>query len=144
MMEVPRTAEDRLIEWARSLHREPWNYWPSVSVLGRIKDEGQGASQGTDSDKDGGMAAMIDRMADGIAKDRRCADVREACLVMPSKLLVIVDVTFRNCASGRDVPRDSSAAADMAGLSRATYFRRKREMLDWLAEELCIYAKMAA
>ena len=134
-------VEKRLIEWAKSLHCEPWNYWPSVSVLGRIRDEGAGASQGTAQMSDGGLGDMVDRMACGIEKDRRCAEMREAYNSMPPQLSLIVDSTDRLCASARDVPRSWQAAVEMSGLSPATYFRRKKKLLAWLASFLCMPAE---
>lgn len=133
-----RAAERRLIEWAQSRHREPWNYWPPVSVLGRIREEGAGASQSTAGDRDGGLAHMIDLMADGIAKDRRCAEVRDAYYRMPHAHLALVDALYRSCASARDVPRHWEAAAGILELPQTTFFRRKKEMLVWLVGELCL------
>lgn len=141
---LPLTAEERLVEWVRSEFHEPWNYWPPTSVLGRIKDEGAGASQGTDDgDPDGGLGALIDRLApkegqvDGIALDRRCAEVREAYYRMPPEFSLIVDATYRGWPSKRD-PRSWQASVAKSGLKQATYFRRKRAMLEWLESYLCI------
>lgn len=132
-------AEQRLIEYAKSLHRDPWNYWPPVSVLGRIKDEGAGASQSTDGDRDAALVAMLMNpdVAEGMERDRRCAEVREACYRMPYKLALIVDATYRGWPSAKD-PRSWKSAVEQSGLSQATYFRRKKEMLVWLADYLCI------
>lgn len=138
------TAEERLVEWAKSLFHEPWNYWPPTSVLGRIKDEGAGASQGTDDPSpDGGLGALIDRLApkegmiDGISLDRRCAEVREAYYRMPPQFSKIVEATYLNWPSKRD-PRSWQAAVEKSRLSQATYFRRKKAMLEWLTDYLCI------
>jgi len=133
-----KEAEGRLIEWAKSLHRPPWNYWPPVSVLGRIRDEGAGASQSTAGDRDGGLGALVDEMAAGIAKDRRCAEVRDAYRRMPLELGDIADALYVSCAGYHEVPRHWEAAAELLELPQTTFFRRKKEMLIWLVGELCL------
>lgn len=137
-------AEARLIEWGKSLHYEPWNYWPSTSVLGRIKDEGAGASQSTAQQSDGGYARMVERMAESLAKDRRCREVSEAVQLMPRALVLIVDATYRGCASKWEVPRQWESAVAISGMAQATYFRRKKQMLEWLSQQLCIAIKRKA
>lgn len=146
MSDRQMTVEERLIEWAQNLHEDPWNYWPPATPLSRIREEGAGASQATAEASDGGLSAMlmVDGMADAIDKDRRCAEVREAVCLMPAKLLVVVDVTYRSCASRRDVPRSWKASVEMSGLSESTFARRRREMLSWLAGQLCLTVKRAA
>lgn len=138
------TAEDRLVEWAKSRFKEPWNYWPSAGPLGRMKDDGPGASQGTAEDPDGGLGALIDRLTrdgfDGVGKDRRCAEMQEVYARMPTKFVLLVDATYRNCPSARDCPRSWSAAIAASGLSESTYVRRKKLMLKWLEYKLDIPA----
>lgn len=140
------TADERLTEWARSRFKDPWNYWPSVSTLGRMKDDGPGASQGTAEDPDGGLGALIDRLTrddgfDGVGKDRRCAEVHEAYSNMPTEFALLVDATYRNCPSAMDCPRSWMAAVAASALSESTYARRKRQMLKWLEYQLDIPAK---
>lgn len=135
---VPRTAEGRLIEWAKSLFRDPWNYWPRVSVLGRMMDEGPGASQSTAVTSDGGLGRMVDQFASSMEKHIRCSDVYEAYCAMPPRLSLIVDCTYLHCPSRYDVPRSWEAAVGESGLGEQEYAKRKREMLGWLDSYLSI------
>ena len=137
------TAHERLVEWGKSLHREPWNYWPRCSVLGRVREEGAGASQGTSDDTpDGGMAAMMDRLGWGIDKDRRCAEVMAAVYAMPLHLRAIVDATYR-CAGKREVPRSRPGSLAVSGLTADEYDDRMDAMLQWLSDYLCISQEAA-
>lgn len=131
------TAHERLVEWGRSLHREPWNYWPRCTVLGRVREEGAGASQPTAGERDGGMAALMDRLGWGIDQDRRCAEVMAAVYAMPLHLRAIVDATYR-CAGKREVPRCRQGALEVSGLTADEYDERVEAMLRWLSGYLCI------
>jgi len=131
-------AEQRLIEWARDLHFPDFNAFPPRNVLKRIRDEGAGASQGTAEQNDGGLGRMVDRMAASIERSRRCAEVREAFEVMPADYQMLAKVAYRDCPSYRDVPRDSAHAAATIGISLRAFFYRKKLMLEWLGDWLCI------
>ena len=132
-----REAHERLVEWGKSLHREPWNYWPRCSLLGRIRDEGAGASQSTAGDRDGGLASLVDRLGAGIEKDRRCAEVQAAYYQMPLKLRAVVDATYRS-GHKRDVPKERDAAIRGSELTADEYDTRMEVMLAWLASYLCL------
>lgn len=93
---------------------------------------------------DGGLGRMVERMAGAIDKSNRCCEVRDLLEVMPADLRALVDVTYRNCASPRDVPRSPEASANMLGCSVRTFFRRKAEVLEWLDAQLYPGVRRAA
>lgn len=138
---IPATADARLREWARSLHFSPWNWWPAVSVIGRIRDEGPGAAHSTANQSDGGLFMLNAVHGWKIEHDRRCAEVREAYNVMPLRLKLVLEATYLNWPSPRD-PRRWEACVTLSGLSSATYFRRRKEMLEWVEDYLCLPVRM--
>lgn len=85
---------------------------------------------------DGGLGAMVDRMAASIDRSRRCREVGELLAMMPRDLWGVVDVTYRSVMNPREIPREAEEAWRMLQISRATYFRRKRAMLVWLGYRL--------
>jgi hypothetical protein len=87
---------------------------------------------------DGGIGRMIERMAASIERSHRCREVGETLDLMPRDLFLVVHHTYGNCATPREIPRQARAAWESIGVSKATYFRRKREMLAWLGERLGI------
>jgi hypothetical protein len=92
---------------------------------------------------DGGLGAMVDRMASVIERTARCRQVGALILLMGEDMRTVVRVTYE-CATPNDVPREACEAANMMGVSERTYFRRKSEMLDWLAERLGLRSAAAA
>lgn len=93
---------------------------------------------------DGGMGAMVERMASAIDRSHRCRQIGELLDLMPRDLFAVVHYTYGNCPNPREIPRTAAAAWGMIGISKATYFRRKREMLDWLSERLGLVVSKAA
>jgi hypothetical protein len=93
---------------------------------------------------DGGLGQMVDRMAKSIERSARCRQVGECLDMMPEDMRTVVRVTYGECATPMEVPREAGEAANMMGVSERTYFRRKSEMLDWLAERLGLRSAAAA
>jgi hypothetical protein len=78
-----------------------------------------------------------------IERTARCRQVGALILLMGEDMRTVVRVTYE-CATPTDVPREACEAANMMGVSERTYFRRKSEMLDWLAERLGLRSAAAA
>lgn len=93
---------------------------------------------------DGGMGAMVERMASAIERSHRCRAVGELLDRMPRDMFTIAYETYGNCASPRDVPNTAQGAARRIGISERTYFTRKKQMLRWLSEQLGITAEQRA
>lgn len=93
---------------------------------------------------DGGAGKMVERMAAAIDKSHRCRQVGEMLDLMPRDLFLIVHHTYANCPNPREIPRAAEEAWTAIGISKATYFRRKRQMLEWLAERLGLVVPQAA
>lgn len=97
---------------------------------------------------DGGMTTMyglmIDRMAESLARRDRCKEISELLAMMPADSRAIVRVTYQEVAGPNEVGREATEAAAMLKVSERTYYRRKAEMLDWLAVELGLRPARAA
>src|SRR5690349_12134678 len=89
---------------------------------------------------DGGAGAMIERMAKSIERSRRCRELGELLDLMPRNLYVVVHHTYANCAAPVEIPRRAEEAWRAIGVSKATCFRRKGEMLQWLGVRLGLEA----
>jgi len=135
-------AERRLIEYCRWLQEPGICCLPDTGTLGRVRDEGPNAGRRTDTQSDGGMGAMVDRMFWAIERDNRCKELADLILVMPLEHSTTVQSTY--IGHWRDVPRTGKAAAGMLGVSMATYWRRKSSLLAWLTERLDIYDRRKA
>lgn len=129
-------AERRLIEYCKWLQEPGICYMPDAGTLGRVRDEGPNAGRRTDTQSDGGMGAMVDRMFFAIQQDNRCREIAAIVGAMPVDHLTIVQCTY--IGHWRDVPRSSRTAASLLGVSPTTYWRRKQKLLDWLAAKLDI------
>ena len=130
-------AERRLIEYTRWLQEPGVNYMPDAGTLGRVRTEGTNAGRRTDTQSDGGMGAMVDRMAYAIEQDCRCREVRDLIARMPEDMLSFVKSTY--IGHWRDVPRQGKAAAQIMGVSMPTYWRRKVIVMRWLSDKLDIF-----
>lgn len=130
-------AERRLIEYCRWLQEPGVNYWPGSGTLGRVRDEGPNAGRRTDTQSDGGMGAMVDRMFYAIEQDNRCREVRDLISRMPEDMLTLVKSTY--IGHWRDVPRTGKTAAAIMGVSMPTYWRRKVIVIRWLSAGLDIF-----
>lgn len=93
---------------------------------------------------DGNAARLVEKYASSIERMVRCRVLGEKLDMMPRILFLIVWHTYGNCVVPGEVPREAKEAANSIGISRATYFRRKGEMLDWLARELGLQVAAAA
>lgn len=93
---------------------------------------------------DGGLGAMVDRMAGSIERSRRCREVGEFVDLMPEDMRAIVRAAYGTCATPNDVPRVDCEAANVMGMALRTYERRKAEMLAWLSERLGLRVAVAA
>jgi hypothetical protein len=135
-------AERRLVEYCRWLQEPGINCLPGSGTLGRVRDEGPNAARRTDTQSDGGMGAMVDRMFYALQRDNRCKELADLILVMPLEHSATVQCTY--IGHWRDVPRTGKAAAGILGVSMATYWRRKSSLLNWLTERLDIYDQRRA
>lgn len=85
---------------------------------------------------DGGIGRMVERMAGAIDRSRRCREMDELFGTMAEDMRTVARVSYRDCASPRDVPRDPEASAGIIGCSLRTYFYRKKALLEWLSLRL--------
>lgn len=131
-------AERRLIEYVRWLQEPGINCLPDTGTLGRVRVEGANAGRRTDVQSDGGLGAMIDRMAYAIERDNRCCELRELVNQMPTDMLTFIKATY--IGHWRDVPRTGKTAAQIMGVSMPTYWRRKVIVMRWLERKLDIFA----
>jgi hypothetical protein len=92
---------------------------------------------------DGGLGGMVDRMAESIFRNRRCREIGELIDMMPNESREFVRATYGTCVAGH-VPRSAIGAAEMMEVSERTYYRRKNEALEWLAERLGLRSAVAA
>ena len=129
-------ADRRLVEYCQWLQEPGICCLPDSGTLGRVRDEGPNAGRRTDTQSDGGMGAMVDRMFYAIQKDNRCREIADMLHVMPEDHLTTLRCTY--IGHWRDVPRTGKAAAGMMGISTATYWRRKVRLLEWVTEALNI------
>lgn len=129
-------AERRLIEYCKWLQEPGICYMPNAGTLGRVRDEGSNAGRRTDTQSDGGMGAMVDRMFYALQMDNRCRELAGIVRDMPLDHYAFVQSTY--IGHWRDVPRTGKTAAGILGVSMATYWRRKTGLLAWLSEKLDI------
>lgn len=87
---------------------------------------------------DGGVAALVERLAKSLFRGRENDEVRDAYAVMPAAHMLIARAAYYERARYERIPRDPDVVAAELGFSRATYFRRRAAMLDWLAGALTL------
>lgn len=141
-------ADALLSEWASNLHYPGFNVWPSDNVLQKLRRDRRNTASGAQPSKfevidgipcrpDGGYADMVDRMAAALERANRVRQVSAVVAVMTQDQLVLVKVTYFRYSLREDV-LTAEQAAEKIGISRATFFRRREEVLSKVAHELCI------
>lgn len=135
----PKTAHQRLCEWGIQRKQMPWEAWPEATVLQRIREEGPNAGHRTDTQSDGGVGAMVDRMAKVVAKASRCRDVRmlverleRSARDHERQHYAIIEATYM----GPWVPRSERGAAEHMHIARNTYRKRRDAMLAYVTYHL--------
>lgn len=128
--------EDRLKEYCEWLQEASMSYFPQSTMLYRIIREGAGASHSTAQQSDGGIGAMVDRMAGAIERDKRCREVNEAVYNAPDDHFAVVQATYG--IQWRDAPRSFREAANIMGINFASYRWRRLKAFRWLQHRLNI------
>ena len=153
------SIESRLIEYGKSL-LEPGqeSYMPAATVLHRVKvmQENSGArpcgfaydmieveGENVACMPDGGLGAMVERMAASIEHGRRCAEMAEAVLSLPPDYMTFVQTVY--CGpSMRDIPRKPKATMDMLKITPRAYYWRRDKLFAWLEDRLCLAVRKVA
>ncbi len=123
-------VEHRLVEWCRWKNEPACNYWPPESQTYKMMKEGAGASQSKGVASDGGMGAMVDRMAASISHDNRCREMNAAIEEMPELYKSFIRATF--LGHWRDVPRPRRAAIVTMGCTEAEYRDIRSRAFGWI------------
>lgn len=93
---------------------------------------------------DGGMGAMVERMAASIEMSNRCRVLGEIIEMMPLDLLSFVRATYYDCVGVNEIPRPYKEAMRMMGVEKSVYFERKAKTLEWITERLGLRQARAA
>lgn len=148
------SIESRLKEWALWRLEPGLSCFPQATVQHRIMVEQENAGARADGVQmqvigedetgpeaicppDGGVGAMVDRMAGAIVRDRRCAEIQKAFIQMPDAYQLIVRSLYF-CEHPRDIPRSWKAAAQMIELKEHEFRAVRERMIGWLEGNLCI------
>lgn len=144
-------AHARLVEYGIWLLEPGIEVFPNHTVEATIKStkhfaqaehkrrRGPLTARGKESrstlDNDGGLGAMIDRMASAIERDNRCREIQEAVGELPVDYQSFVRVTYES-TSPKDIPRRPKSAACILGCTVDEYYERRTALFAWLDAHL--------
>jgi hypothetical protein len=141
------SMERRLCEYAQWLQDERLadglDAGEGSSIFQRIREERHNAGAGAAGNgsrhdilvvdgesfstrPDGGMARMAERLGQRIARDNRCREIHDLVCYLPVHHREVLRAAY----GGPEV-RTVRAAAEMLGVSKATYCERKARLVGW-------------